>query len=287
MTGSHITLPSCIQHDLTNAQTGLNYRIQISWPVNWERTKQLRQNSVPAIYILNGNALFLTASEIVWRSASNSFYRGGGIVVAIGYQNIPTETGSLYSSQRNCDLTPNQHDIHEGLGGADVFLRFVDDQVKPLIREQFPHVNIGEEAIFGHSFGGLCVLHSLFSSRGAFDAYFAASPSIWWDAAIIDEADRFCKDTGSDSDKKWSLQLSYGLLEVQPRIYTGESDTEFDERKKRSEERKMEQYAVDMHKRLRESGRLERVSISEFEGEDHGTVATSALLRALTTFFDH
>ena len=113
--------------------------------------------------------------------------------MGIGYQDIPTESGSLYSSQRNTDLTLSVHEVHAGLGGADAFLGFVGGQVRSLVRKQFADVSIGEEAIFGHSFGGLCVLHALFSKRGGvFDAYFAASPSIWWDSKIVQEAEDFC-----------------------------------------------------------------------------------------------
>lgn len=285
-TGSPITLPNATQHDLTNSSIGLNYRIQISWPLNWDRTKQLRNSKVPVVYILDGNALFLTATEILWRSASNSFYHGGGIIVAIGYQNVPTETGSLFSSQRNTDLTINEHEVHAGLGGADAFLEFIGREVRPLVEKQFKDVETGEEAIFGHSFGGLCVLHSLFSKKGgAFDAYFAASPSVWWDAAIVAEADKFCNAESKDS--QGSLQISYGVLEQRPTRSNVESDVEFEERQKRCTERKMGDNAVELEKKLRSSGKLTTVSITEFEGEDHGTVATSALLRALSTFFDH
>ncbi|KAI5245725.1 putative siderophore esterase IroE-like protein [Aureobasidium subglaciale] len=286
ISGTSITLPGATQHDLTNSVTGLNYRIQISWPINWIRTKQLRDSKLPVLYILDGNALFLTASEILWRSASNSFYHGGGIVVGVGYQDIPTQTGSLFSSQRNTDLTLREHDVHAGLGGADAFLDFISREVRPLLRTQFEDVEIGEEAIFGHSFGGLCVLHALFNKKGGvFDAYFAASPSVWWDSKIVDEAEDFC--SGEEKEPKCSLQISYGGFEAKPQRAHSESEAEFEERQKRCAERKMGANAVAMEKRLRESGKLMDVSIVEFEREDHGTVATSALLRALSIFLDH
>ncbi|KAI5210559.1 putative siderophore esterase IroE-like protein [Aureobasidium subglaciale] len=278
--GTPITLPSATQYDLTNPTTGLNYRIQISWPINWTRTKQLRASKIPVLYILDGNALFLNASEILWRSASNSFYHGGGIVVGIGYQDVPTHTGSLFSGQRNTDLTLTEHDVHVGLGGADAFLEFIGREVRSLVKRQFEDVEIGEEAIFGHSFGGLCVLHALFGKKGGvFDAYFAASPSVWWDSKIFDEAEEFC--SGEEKELKCSLQISYGGFEAKPQRTPSESETEFAEREKRCAERKMGANAVAMEKRLRESGKLKDTSIIKFEQEDHGTVATSAVLRAL------
>ena len=287
LTGTPLTLPNATQHDLTNPQTGLNYRVQISWPLNWDRTKQLRDSKISVIYILDGNTLFLTATEILWRSSSNTFYQGGGIVVGIGYQDIPTETGSLYSGQRNTDLTISEHEVHAGLGGADAFLGFVGEEVRALVRKQFEDVSIGEEAIFGHSFGGLCVLHALFSGKGGvFDAYFAASPSIWWDSKIVREAEEFCSREKQETTKCF-LQLSYGTLEDKPAQHPSESKVEFEERVKQSTERKMGENAVEMKKMLQQSKKLKDLSIVEFEGEDHLTVATSVLLRALTTFLDH
>jgi predicted alpha/beta superfamily hydrolase len=285
-TGSPLTLPNATQHDLTNPQTGLNYRIQISWPLKWDRTKQLRDSKIPVIYILDGNALFLTATEILWRSASNTFYQGGGIVVGIGYQDVPTESGSLYSGQRNTDLTLSEHEVHARLGGADAFLKFIDEEVRPLVRKQFADISIGKEAIFGHSFGGLCVLHALFGKEGgAFDAYFAASPWIWWDSKIVEEAKEFCSREGSEME--CSLQLSYGSLEARPKRHHSESQIEFEERGKSCAERRMGENAVAMEKMLQESKKLKDVSIIEFEDEDHLTVTTPALLRALSIFLDH
>lgn len=280
-----ITLSSCVQYDLTNQTTGLDYRIQISWPHNWDRCKQLRNGEIPVIYVLDGNSLFLTASEILWRSASATFYSGGGIIVAIGYQNVPTPTGSLFSSQRNTDLTLNKHEKYEGLGGADAFLDFIEEQVKPLVRNHFTDISIGQEAIFGHSFGGLCVLHSLFTKRGVYSSYFAASPSIWWDAAILDEAEQFCKRQEQDASCKSVLHMSYGSLEAEPHKDPQESDSKYDERVKRCGERKMGTNAVELERRLRESQNLGDLSVIRFEQEDHCSNAGSALLRALTTFF--
>jgi len=205
--------------------------------------------------------------------------------VAIGYQGIPTETGSLYSSQRNTDLTLSEHEVHAGLGGADAFLEFIDEEVRPLVRKQFADVSIGKEAIFGHSFGGLCVLHALFS-RHEFDAYFAASLSIWWDSKIVREAEEFCSREEEETAECF-LQLSYGSLEDKPMQHHTESESEFEERMKQSTERKMGENAVVMEKMLQQSKKLKDLSIVEFEGEDHLTVATSALLRAMSKFLDH
>ncbi len=64
-------------------------------------------------------------------------------------------------------------------GGADAFLDFIESDLKPVLEERF-HIDRNRQAIFGHSLGGLFVLHALISRPGAFQNYLAASPSIWY-----------------------------------------------------------------------------------------------------------
>ena len=281
-----ITLPGSAQYDLVNPATHLKYRIQISWPLNWANTKEIR-NDVPILYVLDGTALFLSASEVLWRRGTSSDSGTCGIIVAIGYQNVPTPTGSLFGSQRNFDLTlPHLGEPPDGLGGADSFLDFLAQRVKPLVRREFSRITFGNEAIFGHSFGGLCVLHALFTRDGMFDMYFAASPSIWWDETILKEEQQFKRHKKLNEDeKRCFLELSYGVLEQQPERLVGEPARDFEERKKRCTERAMGGNAVSMHKRLIESGQLQEVCLKAFEDEDHGTVVTCALLKAVTKVF--
>ncbi|BBI61027.1 hypothetical protein HSBAA_23330 [Vreelandella sulfidaeris] len=64
-------------------------------------------------------------------------------------------------------------------GGADRFLSFIEGHLKPEINRRFA-INTEQEAIFGHSLGGLFVLHALLTQPSSFDRYIAISPSLWW-----------------------------------------------------------------------------------------------------------
>lgn len=70
-------------------------------------------------------------------------------------------------------------DSKYALGDADRFIRFLLDELQPWVRARYP-VDEAQETLYGKSLGGLAVLRVLFRSPGAFDAYVAASPSIWW-----------------------------------------------------------------------------------------------------------
>lgn len=49
-------------------------------------------------------------------------------------------------------------------GGADQFIAFLNNELKPEIANQFP-VNSQQQSLYGHSFGGLFVLYHFFKSQ--------------------------------------------------------------------------------------------------------------------------
>ncbi|WP_255474816.1 alpha/beta hydrolase [Pusillimonas sp. ANT_WB101] len=70
-------------------------------------------------------------------------------------------------------------------GGADIFLHFIISQIKPLVRERAA-INPDREYLWGHSYGGLFTLYTLFTQPDAFSRYIAGDPSAWWhDGALM------------------------------------------------------------------------------------------------------
>jgi hypothetical protein len=73
--------------------------------------------------------------------------------------------------------------------GADAFLKVIETEIKPRVAAVVP-VEPGQDILFGHSLGGLFVLHALFARPSSFRTFLALSPSIWWNQRIVlgDEA---------------------------------------------------------------------------------------------------
>jgi len=98
--------------------------------------------------------------------------------------------------QRNRDYTPRLLPPEEatgplGNGGADAFLDIIERKIRPQVEDLTP-LNQNQRTLWGHSLGGLFVLHTLFTRTGAFDTYIAASPSMWWgNAYAVNESERF------------------------------------------------------------------------------------------------
>lgn len=149
------------------------------------------ESGFPVIYLLDGNSVFATMTEAI-RIQSRGPERTGvypAIVVGIGY---PTD--SPYHPARFFDYTyevpalelpgnPRGADWPK-MGGAEQFLAFLEEELKPSIENDFP-VDRTQQAIFGHSLGGLFVLHVLLTKPHAFQRYIAGSPSIHWNESVL------------------------------------------------------------------------------------------------------
>lgn len=85
--------------------------------------------------------------------------------------------------RRGFDLTPPpdpswaQQAKLGDVGGADAFLAFIEGTLKPAIAQRVK-IDSRKRALFGHSYGGLFVLHVLFTRPEAFDTYVAASATV-------------------------------------------------------------------------------------------------------------
>lgn len=189
-------IPGTVQFDLASREGGEPHRLFLYTPPG-----EPPAEGWPVLYLLDGNAVIATAVEALRAQAPYTLGTGVafGVIVAIGY---PTEE-AYDSLRRSWDLGPPPGQTYppffEGgppvrTGGADEFLAFIEDEVKPEIARRVP-VNARRQAIFGHSFGGLFVLHALFQKPDAFSGWISASPAIWWEGAgIVERALAFVTD---------------------------------------------------------------------------------------------
>lgn len=163
------------------AADGRDYRVFVAWPdtppppTGW-----------PVLYVLDGEDNFAVA-VVTARRLARAGPRSGiapGLVVAIEAGDLP---------RRVLDYTPASpgYTIPQGApahglatGGADAFLDFVADRVQPMVAGRWK-VDPARRTLFGHSFGGLLALHSLFTRPGLFSGYVAVSPSLWFGGDLL------------------------------------------------------------------------------------------------------
>ncbi|WP_244442597.1 alpha/beta hydrolase [Azospirillum lipoferum] len=266
-----VTLPRTVQWDMTaGGDPDRPHRIFAAWPETPPPPE-----GWPVLYLLDGNSIFGTATEAMRVIGGHGAAVGipPALVIAIGY---PIET-AFDQPRRARDYTPPAAGAPSGTGGADAFLDFIETEVKPEVERRF-RVDRSRQTLFGHSYGGLFVLHALFTRCVAFQRYVAASPSIWWqDRAVLAEERRFTEAPPPAAATR-SLLVTVGESELQ--APPGEPpDPAREERRRKA---RMEENARELAERLAALGRHgPAVSFVSFPGENHGSVIPAAISRAV------
>lgn len=170
-------------------------------------------------------------------------------------------------------------------GGAALFQRALVDDVLPAVGDILPLVPLAEmrKVLFGHSFGGLFTLFSLFTEPGVFDTYVTASPSIWFNNCSIKEQEE--EFLASDAAVPSKLYITTGTAEEDLPQKPGEADDWYQRRREDVKSKRMNKNAANLAGRLRDSRKLDDVWLQIFELEDHGSSAVCGLQRSINKVF--
>lgn len=273
------SIPGTIRFDFRPRAGGEPYRIFLHTPDG-----AAPAGGWPVLHLLDANAVIGTAVDAL--RVQSAYPLGTGIdkavIVGIGY---PTED-AYDSVRRSWDMgpppgvtypphRPGGPDVRTG--GADEFLAFIEDELKPEIARRLP-VDPARQAIFGHSFGGLFVLHALFTRPDAFSDWIAASPAIWWeDACVLKTGERF-KAAGCGAARPRVLVLAGEYEQRLAPFQVGAADAE--ERRRGYLESRIVDNARDMATWL---GGLAGVhaAFELFADETHMSVLPAAINRAI------
>lgn len=269
-----VTVTGAHQLDVVSQHTGHTHRVFVSVPPGAAPAE-----GFPVLYLLDGNAYFPTADR--YAHTLNHLGRGFGlsvtppIVVGLGYP----EVALFDAARRTEDYTPPgkvpNDERQTAQGGADRFLAFLEKEVKPLIAARWP-VNDAQEALMGHSYGGLFTLHVLFTRPDLFDTYVAGSPSIWWnDRFILGSQQRFVDSLAERSVDARLLVTVGSLEETAPPFAPGRAPMLEQRRMVRSARALVE--ALSGHEGL-------SVQLIEISGEDHHGAALPMLTRGMLFF---
>ena len=268
-----VVLPRAEQFDLTS-KAGREYRVFVAAPRG-----PAPAAGHPVVYLTDGNGNFPILYSAVRRQSGADL---AAVVVGVGY---PTDDARAHHERRAFDLTSPaspewQKKFPRGgavakTGGHDEFLAFLEGEVKPLVEKRCA-VDRRRQALFGHSLGGLFVLHVLFTKPDAFQTYVASSPSIWWDdRAVLAEEKAFVRKY---ADKGVGARLLVTAGEWDQKPGPGVS--------KEVAAVQREQRLVDDAREL--VGRLAgarvkglAVAFREFPEEDHGSVVLPAASRGV------
>lgn len=149
------------------------------WRVNIGIPTRQASAPAPVLYMLDGNAAAMVFDQAL---LSDLAAHAAPVLVFIGYDNDLR----IDSAARTLDYTAwlDTADDENGTsqssgGGAEAFLEVIQQQIKPEV-ERRARVDTTQQALWGHSLGGLFVLSTLYTQPSAFQQYVSASPSLWW-----------------------------------------------------------------------------------------------------------
>lgn len=189
-----VTIPNSQVIDFTSSVNQRDYRLLVALPDGPPPPE-----GFPVIYVIDGNLHFHAAFDTL--RLQSRWQVKKAVLVGIGYQ---TDDQGKQLDVRNYDLmlpiTPAEADamVAKGFprnaldvkaGGMDAYLDTIEREVKPRIAA-LTKIDASNQTLWGHSLGGLTVLHALFTRPNAFRTFAAVSPSIFWaeKKVLADEA---------------------------------------------------------------------------------------------------
>ena len=232
----------------------------------------------------------MTASEAFKRRKPVEPAQPDSIVINIGYP----LTDAVYSPQRSIDFQPplpNGSEPQVPPSGANDFIDFIDKVLRPFVHSTlFPNVRFTRDALYGHSFGGLFTIYALITHPNLFDTFMTASPAIFWNnGSILDDIDLLQSTTPPKANvTKPAFRISYGSLEQFPIQRRTETEEAFEARRAIIEPFRMTDNCNELYRRVQGNGtdRLRDVVLKEYEGQDHSSVAASAIADGIDYFVD-
>jgi len=267
---SKVVLPAAQQTDVRASVAGHRYRLFVSVPATAAPAE-----GYPVLYVLDGNAAFPVAAFLARSAANRSEVTGhtAPLVVGIGYPG--NEDFDVAARRRDYTIGAGNSNPLTSEGGADRFLDFIQNELKPLVATRYP-VDHKRQALFGHSFGGLFVLHALLTRPTSFSTFIASSPSIWWqNKQLLSELPASMPPGVSPR-----VQISVGAREDDPPPESYPPDL-----RALIASRSMIPEARNMVGQLQNiSGWTGQVTYHELAQEDHGTAWLPAMARGLQFF---
>lgn len=187
------TLANTLVHSLNSPENG-EYQIMVSWPEG-----QAPAEGWPVIYLLDGESVFPGAVSLMQRLTCERCPLTPGVVVAIDYPGDSRRERDYRPTVDKVALEPNPAGgtYPPGAPGeAQKFWRFIDAELKPWVAQRW-QINPQRQALFGHSYGGLFTTWLFMTSPGAFQHFYASSPSVWWnDRYLLRMAQTWQSDEG-------------------------------------------------------------------------------------------
>lgn len=262
---------------LDSADGARRWRVRVGVP-----RREPPADGFPAFWMLDGNAALMEFDAALLEELAARPLPP--VLVFIGYDNdlridSPARTRDytfVADSREGADGT-----VTRAGGGADAFLEVLERGVRPAMAARVA-TDPRRQALWGHSFGGLFVLHALYTRGGAFSDYAAGSPSLWWrEGAMLGEPEHRFAEHNAGRRARLLLMLGGGERAGDAR------GRDMNDARVREHLRRIAGAppgaAAALAERLRDVGGVD-VDYREFPGLGHGPMFRASLMAALHDF---
>lgn len=175
-----VALSNTEQRTIAASKIGRSYDLFISLPEDYAASKQ----SYPVLYVLDGWHFPLMA----FLQENNVYSRRVPPVIIVNIGQSPASDAMALRAQ-DFSPTPIPQSLGGGGGGAAAFLDFFEHELIPFIDRTY-RTNPADRALLGHSMGGKFALYALEQRPGLFQRIVAASPALFLDDPLMDNAAR-------------------------------------------------------------------------------------------------
>ncbi len=215
--------------------------IFISLPRNYDNSNK----KYPVLYVLDGERNFVFSKAVVQFLAASGRMPN---MIIIGIPN----------TMRNRDFTPSEIEMVKESGGADNFLKFMNDELFGIISDSYRVHDF--KILSGHSLCGMFAVYTAFAKPEMFNAYIAISPYVMY-------KNDYVLTYAENSDKRILSQDRFMFITVgnEPAYFKG----------------------LDKFKSLlkKKSGEGFKWKFEKFEDDDHASVPLKSLYNGLETLF--
>lgn len=175
-----VALAGTEQRTITASKIGRSYDLFISLPENYSASKQ----AYPVLYVLDGWHFPLMA----FLQENNIYSQRMPPVIIVNIGQSPAKDAMALRAQ-DFSPTPIPQSLGGGGGGADLFLDFLEHELIPFIDRTY-RTNPADRGLLGHSMGGKFALYALEQRPGLFRRIVAASPALFPDDPLMNNAAR-------------------------------------------------------------------------------------------------
>lgn len=228
-------------------------------------SKTQAPEAYPVLYLLDGDALFHTATGVVEFMSRNGNDQIPELIIV-----------AIPNANRNRDLTPTHSLINQigkesktlaSSGGGNSFLKFLQEELVPRIDASYR--TLPYRILVGHSLGGLLAVHALLTAPATFQGILAMDPSLWWDNQIVVKKEKEFLATA----KRLHNGVFISIANT-PQIGTFNNP-------------KLNEETVRTFARVLETNSHgSRSKLKYFDAEDHGSVSLLSLYDGLLFIFD-